>query len=401
MAKRLSLLFMMLLTLVIALPAEAAARRAKHGSGVRSAQKAAKSSSRKTAKTSPKKFAKATPRRTAKSKSSRIAKSRRGKLKYAATRSRHGKISRASGRSRQVVVRAKAPRRLANNGGSRYLWSAPWFDKSPYPVAKSTLIRKSFAQGTSSEYSPQQLVKAGVFEFQPLVGGIFHRRTAVKNIILHSTETASPADAKRVILSWNNRGRSHPGAQYIVDRSGVIYQTVDPKYGTVHVNVNRTKFGVTNDNSIGVEIVRSGKQKYTRPQMDSVACLVTYLQGRYDIGRSRVLAHGYVQPSTRTDPVNFNWTAFNRDLAYLSTGQPIASNDSPVTPVNAAAASFNPVSLPEGRFAMMFNGSTMKVNPFTFKTGKQINKANQARSKGGSVKISQASTYAHVINSDG
>ena len=265
----------------------------------------------------------------------------------------------------------------------------------------SATIRKSFAQGTSSKYSPQQLVKAGVFKFQPLNGGIFQRSGSVKHIILHSTETESPADAPRVIKSWNNRGRSHPGAQYIVDRNGIIYQTVDPKYGTVHVNVNRTKFGVTNDNSIGIEIVRSGKQKYTKPQMESVACLVSYLQERYDIGRSKVLAHGYVQPSTRRDPVNFNWTAFNQDLAYLSMGQSIAfNNTSVITPVNIAAAKLNPVSLPKASFAMMFNGNTLKLNPFTFNIGMLFDGGKQAKPKSGSVKISQTSS-ANVLKSDG
>jgi Negative regulator of beta-lactamase expression len=367
-----------MLTLVLTLPADAAGRRVKHGSRAHSTKKITKPSSRK------------------------IAKSKRGKQKYLAARSSRGRGLRTASRSRRVVARTQSTPKVARNaGGSRYLWSAPWFDKTPYPVTTSATIRQQFAQGSSSKYSPQQLVRAGVFKFQPLCGGIFQRQGSIKHIILHSTETESPADARRVILSWNNRGRSHPGAQYIVDRNGIIYQTVDPAYGTVHVNVNRTRFGVTNDNSVGIEIVRAGKQKYTRPQMESVACLVTYLQGRYEIGRSRVLAHGYVQPSTRRDPVNFNWTAFNQDLAFLSTGQSIASvPDTTITPVNLAAAQLNPVTLPAGRFAMMFNGNGLKINPFSFNIGMLFDGAKQATSKASSLRISQRSN-AQVMHSDG
>lgn len=405
MAKRFSILVMMMLTIVFTLPTDAAGRRGQHSSRSQATKKLTKSSSKKPSNSSRSKVAsKRSSRAIAsslrQSRNARVASSRRDKQRYIATKTGRGRGSRTTSRSRRAVARAQSTQRVASNsGGGRYLWQAPWFDKTPYPVITSAAIRKSFAQGTSSQYSPQQMVKAGVFKFQPLSGGIFQRSGSIKHIILHSTETESPADAKRVILSWNNRGRSHPGAQFIVDRTGIIYQTVDPKYGTVHVNVNRTKFGVTNDNSVGIEIVRAGKQKYTQPQMESVACLVTYLQGRYEIGRSKVMAHGYVQPSTRRDPVNFNWTAFNQDLAYLSMGQSIAFNNTSFTPINLAAAKLNPVNLPAARFAMMFNGNALKINPFTFNIGMLFDGGKQTKAKSSSVRISQNS--ANVLKNNG
>lgn len=219
----------------------------------------------------------------------------------------------------------KATGKIAGKvNSSQYMWSAAWFDKTPYGAQVSRTIHSAFQAGDAGHFTPRQMVKAGVFQHYPLSGGIFNRKERVKHIILHSTETARAADAKRVIRSWNNRGLRHPGAQYVVDRDGTIYQTVDPAYATVHVNINRTRRGVNNDNSVGIEMVRTGKQKYTRSQMDSVVRLVSYLQDKYDIAGSMVLAHGYVQPSDRTDPVGFDWHKFNSDLAFLKVNQTTA-----------------------------------------------------------------------------
>jgi hypothetical protein len=178
-------------------------------------------------------------------------------------------------------------------------------------------VKSAFRAGFADRYSPNHLVASGVFDASvPLLGGIFNRRKSVEYVILHSTETGRPAPGERVIRSWNH-GLRHPGAQYVVDRDGTIYQTVDPQYGTVHVDIFRTHGGVNNDNSIGIEIVRAGGQRYTKTQLSSVTRLVTYLQGRYRVDDAHVVGHGQVQPSNRTDPVNFDWVAFENAKSLL------------------------------------------------------------------------------------
>ena len=202
---------------------------------------------------------------------------------------------------------------------SRFIWSVPQNTK-PYSASTSAKVKRYFNNGQGARYSPSDLVRAGVFKHAPLRGGIHRRNTStVSNLIIHSTETGSPADAPRVVKSWNRGGLSHAGAQYLVDRDGKIYQTVDPAYATVHVNTKRAQKGVNNDNSIGIEVVRSGKQKYTKTQLASLVRLVDYIKDRFPI--SNVYGHGQIQPSNRTDPVAFNWTKFNKDLTYLNASQ--------------------------------------------------------------------------------
>jgi hypothetical protein len=198
-----------------------------------------------------------------------------------------------------------------------FMWSPPPTDRLAMSWTERRRAKSAFRTGLASDYSPVQLTSAGVFDgSEPLRGGIFNRREGIKYVILHSTETGNPAPADRVIHSWN-RGMRHPGAQYVVDRDGKIYQTVDPEYGTVHVDIFRTIAGVNNDNSIGIEIVRSGGQKYTSSQLNSVTRLVAYLQARFSVADNHVFGHGQVQPSDRTDPVNFNWVAFGQAKSSL------------------------------------------------------------------------------------
>jgi N-acetyl-anhydromuramyl-L-alanine amidase AmpD len=213
----------------------------------------------------------------------------------------------------------KAAKRIAKGPSSpSYFWSAPTTIDSLLSEQTKSMIGQEFRNGSSEQYSPASLMQANVFANCPLHGGVFKRRETVKNIILHSTETAREADAQRVILSWNNKGLRHAGAQFVVDRDGVIYCTADPTYGTTHVDNRRTKRGINNDNSIGIEIVRTGKQEYSAEQMQSVVCLVRYLQERFKVADNHILGHGQVQPSDRSDPVNFNWQTFTTDKELLT-----------------------------------------------------------------------------------
>lgn len=186
----------------------------------------------------------------------------------------------------------------------------------PMPAKQRAALKQAFVKGIAGKVSTYDLMRAGVFSYYPLKGGTFERSSQIKAIVVHSTETAHEASAKEIIRSWNNSGRNHAGTQFIIDRDGVIYQTViDPVVATFHVNSFITKEGVKNDNSIGIEIVRTGEQTYTQAQTASIARLVHYLRDHFSI--DEIFGHGEIQPADRTDPVNFNWTTFDHNLDLL------------------------------------------------------------------------------------
>jgi hypothetical protein len=173
-------------------------------------------------------------------------------------------------------------------------------------------------QGLADNYPPRSLVKAGVVAYHPLRGGIFWRREPIKYVIVHSTEDRRQLTGPQVIESWSSMGRRHPGAQYVIEREGTIYQSVDPDLGSVHINIFKTLPGINNDNSVGIEMVHMiGAQEYPELQVASLTKLVTYLQGHYHVPDENVITHRYAQRGDHTDPVNFQWDRFIADKGYL------------------------------------------------------------------------------------
>jgi len=227
-----------------------------------------------------------------------------------------------------VSIRHHAGKRQAKaKGGAAQQLAHSCVDKAKEVKLSKTeqlSIKRNFESGQAAKISPDQLLRAGVFSGYSLRGGVFKRHSDIQNIVIHSTETASAADAKHIIRSWNNGGANHPGTQYIVDRDGTIYQTVNPAMGTFHVNSFKTLEGVKNDNSVGIEIVRTGSQQYTPKQLKSVVCLVGYLKEHFSV--SHIWGHGEIQPSDRTDPVAFDWTSFHAELSSLIEAKTIADH---------------------------------------------------------------------------
>ncbi len=195
---------------------------------------------------------------------------------------------------------------------------APPFDKSPLDQHMSERIARAWDRGIADSYPARTLVRAGVVSYHPLRGGIYYRREPVKYIILHSTETGVPVRAVNVIEGWSSMGRRHPGAQYVVERDGTIYQAVDPDLATVHVNIFKTLPGINNDNSIGIEMNHTGRQNYPAAQREAVSKLLAYLQQRYQVDHANVITHRYAQQGDHTDPVNFDLQEF---LAYKNNFQ--------------------------------------------------------------------------------
>lgn len=249
---------------------------------------------------------KRTRRRSSKRRSTRRSRSRKRSYRKKRGRRRSSRRSRSRKKRRW---RKRKPRYAYPY--DFFVLNAPAADRTPLPADQAGEIMRAFVHGQAGKYPANTLVKAGVFKYHALKGGIFYRREPVKYIIMHSTETGNPnMGAQRVINSWSSRGRRHPGAQFVIDRNGTIWQAVDPDLGTVHINIFKTIPGVNNDNCIGIEMVHSGSQNYPPALVTSAIRLVNYLQERYNIADENVTTHRYVQQGDHTDPVRFNWPGF-------------------------------------------------------------------------------------------
>ncbi len=248
----------------------------------------------------------------------------------------------------QPVVVVHAPKTHYAYPLSLFMIKPPEFDRSPFSPDLSSQVQSSFNEGCADVYPAHSLVRAGIVNYHPLHGGIFWRREPVKYIILHSTETGVPQSAPRVIESWGSMGRRHPGAQYVVDRDGSIYQAVDPDLATVHVNIFKTLPGINNDNSIGIEMCHTGHQEYPLAQTEAMIKLVAYLQDRYKISDENVVTHRYAQQGDHTDPVSFDLENFlaqknhfrSRAIAYKLNKLNQEAASLPAVEVTTAASTY-------------------------------------------------------------
>ena len=119
----------------------------------------------------------------------------------------------------------------------------------------------------------------------------------VKNIILHHTDTTTLKQTLNSFQTVRKEGYQL-ATQFVVDRDGKVYRVRKDKDVTYHVGKTHEKYknNVTNENSIGIEIVSKDSSSFTEAQKASVKVLVDQLSKKYGIERSRVFGHGEISP---------------------------------------------------------------------------------------------------------
>lgn len=117
------------------------------------------------------------------------------------------------------------------------------------------------------------------------------RTAAVRYIVVHyvgaGTSATGNALANCRYFAGGNRNAS---AHYFVD-DGSIYEYADPRaYATWHVGDGRGRYGITNANSIGIEVCNNGGP-YTSAEVDRLTWLVRKLMADFGVPASRVVRH--------------------------------------------------------------------------------------------------------------
>lgn len=112
-------------------------------------------------------------------------------------------------------------------------------------------------------------------------------------IVLHDTED----DNLRRVLGLFTSRKFGKNAHFTVAKDGTIYQTAPIKSRAGHAGksyfCNRTK---VNDFSIGIEIINkgTGKDPYPESQYRSLANLLAWLMGKYNISWDHVTTHSEI-----------------------------------------------------------------------------------------------------------
>ena len=141
-----------------------------------------------------------------------------------------------------------------------------------------------------------------------------NNKRIVNSVIVHSTFNNSGGekyDIDLVIKQFSNYGVS---AHYVIGRDGKIYQLVDESDNSYHAGKSSLPDGTTNVNScsIGIELMTSYTESPTKEQEVALLNLITTIKKRHNI--KYVLRHSDIAPVRKTDPWNFDWENFKKQL---------------------------------------------------------------------------------------
>jgi hypothetical protein len=136
------------------------------------------------------------------------------------------------------------------------------------------------------------------FKMKEVTGdfGIYGQMSKVENVVLHHTGdnrlTSALNEFERFQTDKEGKSKGYKhGVQYVIDRDGTVYNIAPDKSIMYHAG---TKSGVTNQNSIGVEIVSKNSESFTEAQTKSAKALVAFLRKRH--GDLNVVGHGEISP---------------------------------------------------------------------------------------------------------
>ena len=162
---------------------------------------------------------------------------------------------------------------------------------------------------------------------------ITRRSSTIKYIVVHYTAGTGSAKNNCIYFSNGNRNAS---AHYFIDDSS-IYEYADPKaYATWHCGDGAGKYGITNQNSIGIEVVNTGGA-FSQEEIKKLAWLVQKLMKQFNIPAANVVRH--YDASRKQCPLYYvkngsAWTSLHAQI----TGDKVATSAVPASkPTNSTS----------------------------------------------------------------
>lgn len=177
---------------------------------------------------------------------------------------------------------------------------------------KNIPIEKEIEQKTISENQEEEIPaakKENSFIYNKKVnwGYTASNQRNIDTLVIHSSYDAlgdEPYDLNGLIKEYQQYGVA---PHFLIDRKGNVYRLVDEKNIAYHAGVSKMPDGRTgvNNFSIGIELMNTKEDEYTKNQYSSLNKLIEYLENQFDI--EYLLGHQDISPDRKTDPWNFDW----------------------------------------------------------------------------------------------
>lgn len=147
-----------------------------------------------------------------------------------------------------------------------------------------------------------------------------------QGVVIHHTGGGGTPEG--IMNVFRQRGLA---TQYIMDREGNIHQALPDGMRGQHIRPSQIN-GLTNANTLGIEIIAKDDSDVTEKQRDAAARWLTETQAKYGIPAANVFGHGEInnhKQATEGSTVVNNWRAANR-IAAPDLGPPAAGGDLPM-----------------------------------------------------------------------
>lgn len=136
------------------------------------------------------------------------------------------------------------------------------------------------------------------------------RNSPIKYLLIHDTQN-NGGTAQNHFDYFNNTNRG-ASADYFVDSSNIIEISNPDVYYTWHCGDGHGKYGITNSNSIGIEMCLEKDGSISTNTQNNTINLVRYLMKKYNVPKDNVLRH--YDASRKICPKNLSlqdWKAWN------------------------------------------------------------------------------------------
>ena len=116
------------------------------------------------------------------------------------------------------------------------------------------------------------------------------RTQPIKYIVIHDTGNPNKGSNAQSHFNYFNGGNRDSSADFFVDSDGVWQVNDYTKYYTWHCGDGKGKYGITNQNSIGVEMCINADGDYEKAFANTID-LAKELMAQLDIPLDRVVRH--------------------------------------------------------------------------------------------------------------
>lgn len=125
---------------------------------------------------------------------------------------------------------------------------------------------------------------------QQIAYNISKRNTAIKYIVIHDSGNKSKGANAMAHFNYFNGGNRQSSADFFVDDKNIIRINDYTKYYTWAVGDGKGKYGITNPNSVSIEICVNADGDYEKAYLNAVE-LARHLMTELNIPADRVVRH--------------------------------------------------------------------------------------------------------------